>query len=106
MNSAGTVTEGTLTTAAPGIDTAVTICGGLICGGAEEEDCETFRKRYLERLSYQPRATMTWLKQKILEFPCATRSVPCWQLLPLAEALNVLTVAVRTAEPEWIHVSR
>jgi Baseplate J-like protein len=73
MNSAGEITTGTLTTAAPGIDTAVTICGGQFCGGAEAETCEEFRKRYLERLAYQPRATMAWLQQKLLEFPCATR---------------------------------
>jgi len=73
MNSAGTVTEGTLVTPAPGIDTLVTICGGQFCGGAGEESCEEFRKRYLERLAYQPRATMAWIKQKFMEFPCATR---------------------------------
>ena len=73
MNSNGTVTEGTLTTPAPGIDAAVTICGGQMCGGSEGETCEEFRKRYLERLSYQPRATMAWIKQKFLEFPCVTR---------------------------------
>ncbi|MGY2987721.1 baseplate J/gp47 family protein [Bradyrhizobium sp. USDA 4508] len=73
MNSAGTVASGTLTTSAPGIDGDVTICGGQFCGGAEAETCEQFRKRYLERLAYQPRATMAWIKQKLLEFPCATR---------------------------------
>jgi hypothetical protein len=73
MNANGGVTEGTLVTAAPGIDTAVTICGGSFCGGAEAEDCEAFRKRYLERLAYQPRATMAWLQQKLMEFPCVTR---------------------------------
>jgi Baseplate J-like protein len=73
QNSAGTVTTGTLTTPAPGIDPDVSICGGRICGGAEAESCEDFRKRYLERLSYQPRATMAWLQAKLLEFPCATR---------------------------------
>jgi hypothetical protein len=73
MNSSGQITEGTLTTASVGIDGAVTICGGQLCGGGEEEDCEAFRKRYIERLAYQPRATMAWLQQKLLEFPCATR---------------------------------
>jgi len=73
MNADGAVTEGTLTTPAPGIDTVVTICGGQFCAGAGEETCEQFRKRYLERLAYQPRATMAWIKQKFLEFPCATR---------------------------------
>jgi hypothetical protein len=73
MNSSGTITEGTLVTPAPGIDTLVLICGGQICGGAGEETCEQFRKRYLDRLAYQPRATMAWIKQKFLEFPCSTR---------------------------------
>jgi hypothetical protein len=73
MNAAGEVTTGTLTTPAPGLNTDVAICGGSFCGGAEAEECEAFRKRYLERLSYQPKATMAWIKQKLLEFPCATR---------------------------------
>lgn len=72
-NSAGTVTTGTLTTPAPGIDPEVIICGGSFCGGAEAEDCEAFRKRYLERLAYQPKATMAWIKAKLMEFPCVTR---------------------------------
>ncbi|WLA79567.1 baseplate J/gp47 family protein [Bradyrhizobium elkanii] len=73
MNAAGDVTTGTLTTPAPGINPDVTICGGQFCGGAAAETCEQFRKRYLDRLAYQPRATMAWIKQKLLEFPCATR---------------------------------
>lgn len=73
MNATGHVTTGTLTTPAPGIDDTVQICGGQFCGGAGEESCEEFRKRYLERLAYQPRATQAWIKQKLLEFPCATR---------------------------------
>jgi uncharacterized phage protein gp47/JayE len=73
MNAAGSVTTGTLTTPAPGINAEVQICGGQFCGGAGEESCEDFRKRYIERLAYQPRATMAWIKQKFMEFPCATR---------------------------------
>jgi uncharacterized phage protein gp47/JayE len=73
MNAAGEITTGTLTTPAPGLNTDVAICGGSFCGGAAAEDCEAFRKRYLERLAYQPKATMAWIKQKLLEFPCATR---------------------------------
>ena len=73
MNAGGEVTTGTMTTPAPGIDPEVTICGGSFCGGSEEETCEEFRKRYLERLAYQPKATMAWIKQKLMEFPCATR---------------------------------
>lgn len=73
MNADGEVLTGTLTTPAPGIDSEVAICGGQFCGGAAAETCEQFRKRYLDRLSYQPRATMAWIKQKLLEYPCATR---------------------------------
>lgn len=73
MNSAGEITTGTLTTPAPGIDDEVAICGGQMCGGKAAETCEEFRQRYLARLAYQPKATMAWIKEKILEFPCATR---------------------------------
>lgn len=71
-NADGNVTTGTLTTPAPGINTEVIICGGQFCGGAAAEDCEAFRKRYLERLAYQPRATMAWIQGKLREYPCAT----------------------------------
>lgn len=73
MNAVGDVATGTLTTPAPGIDTVVQICGGQFCGGGNAEECEEFRKRYLDRLAYKPRATQAWLKEKLLEFPCATR---------------------------------
>ena len=73
MNAGGTVTSGTLVTPAPGIDPEVIICGGSFCGGDAAETCEQFRKRYLERLAYQPRATQAWIKEKLLEWPCATR---------------------------------
>lgn len=73
MNSTGDVTTGLITTSAPGINNDVVICGGRFCGGADAEDCEAFRKRYLERLAYQPRATMAWIKQLIMEFPCVSR---------------------------------
>lgn len=72
-NSAGQITTGTLTTPAPGIDDEVTICGGQFCGGRAAETCEQFRQRYIKRLQYQPRATQAWIKEKLLEFPCATR---------------------------------
>lgn len=72
-NSAGTVTTGTLTTPAPGINADVVICGGQFCGGKNAEECEEFRKRYLDRMAYQPKATMAWIQQKVLEFPCVTR---------------------------------
>jgi hypothetical protein len=73
FNADGEVTTGTLTTPAPGINDEVLICGGQFCGGRLAEACEDFRQRYLTRLQYQPRATQAWIKQKLLEFPCATR---------------------------------
>lgn len=73
MNSPGKTLTGVLTTPAPGIDSEVLICGGMFCGGADAETCEDLRKRYLNRLAYQPHATQAWIKEKILEFPCATR---------------------------------
>lgn len=75
-NSAGTVTTGTLTTPAPGIEDQVAICGGALCGGTDAETCEAFRQRYVKRLQYKPRATAAWIEEKLLEFPCATRVCP------------------------------
>jgi hypothetical protein len=72
-NAHSDVPTGTLVTVAPGIDPDVIICGSTFCGGAAAEACEDFRKRYLDRLAYHPKATMAWLQQKILEFPCVTR---------------------------------
>lgn len=72
-NAHSDVPTGTLVTVAPGIDPEVVICGASFCGGAAAEACEDFRKRYLDRLAYHPKATMAWLQQKILEFPCVTR---------------------------------
>jgi len=72
-NSDGVVTTGTLASAIAGVDRTVEVCGGMLCGGEPAEDCEAFRRRYLDRKTYQPRATATWLKNKILEWPCATR---------------------------------
>jgi uncharacterized phage protein gp47/JayE len=73
MNAAGTILTGTLTTSFSGINSEVIICGGMFCGGQDEETCEEFRQRYLKRLTYKPKATMAWIQEKLLEFPCATR---------------------------------
>lgn len=75
-NAAGTATTGQLATGAAGLDREVTICGGSFCGGADAEECEPFRTRYLARKQYQPRATQAWAMEKLLEWPCATRVVP------------------------------
>lgn len=57
------------------VDREVEICGGAFCNGAAAESCDAFRARYLRRLSYQPRATSVWIKDKLLEWPCATRAI-------------------------------
>lgn len=64
---------GTLTPAVAGLITNVTVLGSAFCSGSEVETCEQFRSRYLERKAYKPRATMAYIKEKILEWPCATR---------------------------------
>lgn len=64
---------GALSSGLAGVNSAVVLCGGNACGGSDVEDCETFRTRYLARKAYQPRATDAWVKQKLLEWPCATR---------------------------------
>jgi hypothetical protein len=75
-NSAGVVTTATLSNPIVGIDDAVTICGGSLCGGKLGEDCETFRTRYIARKQYQPRATQAWAIEKLLEWDCVTRVIP------------------------------
>lgn len=72
-NSDGKFVSGTLVTSIPNVDRTVIICGGNLCGGAEAEDCEAFRLRYIARRGYQPRATAAWMIDKLLEWPCATR---------------------------------
>lgn len=72
-NASGNVTTGQLATAIVGVNREVTVCGGRFCGGAAAEGCEAFRSRYIERLTYKPRATSAWIKEKLLEWPCATR---------------------------------
>jgi hypothetical protein len=54
-----------------GIDRAVTAMG-VFCGGSDPEACESFRSRYLERKSFQPRAIESWLIGKIKEWPCVS----------------------------------
>lgn len=66
-------TIGTITTPLPGVNSTVTIFGGQFCGGGLAETCEQFRTRYLDRSRYKPRATLDWIKQKILEWPCVSR---------------------------------
>lgn len=74
-NASAISTEGQLTTAVPGADPEVFICGGSFCGGSDGELCEPFRTRYLARKQYQPRATQAWAIQKIMEWACVTRVI-------------------------------
>lgn len=68
-------TTGDLNTTVAGVESEVEVCGGTFCGGADAEECETFRARYLRRLQYNPRATNQWMQEKLLEWPCATRAI-------------------------------
>lgn len=62
-----------LTTPLTGANSEVSVYSGKFCGGSEAEECEAFRTRYLARRRYAPRATAAWIKEKLLEWPCATR---------------------------------
>lgn len=66
---------GTLNTTIENVDRFVEVCGGSFCLGEDAEGTEAFRQRYLSRLKYQPRATLQWMQEKLLEWPCATRAV-------------------------------
>jgi len=68
-------TTGTLTTAIAGVNTTVDVLGGSFCGGSEAEDMPSFRTRFINRMTYHPRATNEWAKEKLLEWPCATRVI-------------------------------
>lgn len=81
------VEEGSLVTPVPGINSAVTAYGGNFCGGADAEECEQFRTRYLQRLQYRPRFTIEWLKEKAMEWPCVT---DVFDLGPNCCAVNAL----------------
>lgn len=65
--------DGRLITSLADVDRTVIAYGSLFCGGADAEECEAFRTRYLARKQYQPRATLEWIRSKILEWPCVTR---------------------------------
>lgn len=66
-------TTATLTTPLLNVNSSVSVYSGTFCGGAEAEECEAFRTRYLARKRFAPRATAAWIKEKLLEWPCATR---------------------------------
>lgn len=64
--------KGVLITPIQGIDAEVSAYGTAFCGGAEPEECEEFRTRYLERMAFSNHTDMKWFKNKILEYPCVT----------------------------------
>lgn len=66
-------TTGTITSLAPGLDTEVSAFGQRFCGGQDAEECEAFRRRYIARKSYQPKADWAYFEAKALEWPCVTR---------------------------------
>lgn len=64
---------GRLTNAPAGVNAEVEILGASFCGGALEETCEQFRQRFLDRLAFRPKATQSWIIEKLMEWPCVTR---------------------------------
>jgi hypothetical protein len=66
---------GSLTQPILNVSASVELFGNKFCGGTDAEDCEAFRTRFLARMAYQPRATDSWIKSKIIEWPCVTRVV-------------------------------
>ena len=67
---------GSLTNAPAGVNREVTILGASFCGGSVEETCEQFRQRYIDRLSFRPKATQQWVIDTLMEWPCVTRVCP------------------------------
>lgn len=68
-----TAETGTLVNAIPGVNSTVKVFGGNFCGGQEQEDCEAFRARYIERQKFSPRPNAAWVEQQLLAWPCVTR---------------------------------
>lgn len=63
---------GTLVGGIPGLDAEVSVYGGRFCGGADAEQCEPFRARYLERLAVKTNYGLDWIKEQVLAWPCVT----------------------------------
>lgn len=63
----------TATTALTNV-TDLEMCGNF-CSGADAENVETFRSRYVSRLQFQPRATATWVRERLADWPCVTRVI-------------------------------
>lgn len=66
---------GSMSTIVANVNATIQVCGGFFCNGADAEECVAFRARYLRRLQYNPRATNSWIIDKLLEWPCATRAL-------------------------------
>lgn len=72
-NIAITSSTGTLATAVAGLDNTVAVRGTSFCGGANAEECEPFRERFLKAHGYHPRSNVDWIISKLKEWPCVTR---------------------------------
>jgi hypothetical protein len=65
-------TGGNLTTPILNVNAQVTIFGNQFCGGAEAEDCEALRTRYLERMRYKPNFSLDKVRETLMTWPCIT----------------------------------
>ena len=64
---------GTLTTPAPGIDAEVHDLRRAVLRRRRGRDCETVSQALPGTAGLPAAGDMAWIKQKLLEFPCATR---------------------------------
>lgn len=74
INQLGTVTSvsATIVNVPNGWPSTITP-NGLFCGGKDAELCEDFRARVILRKKTPQNATLAWLTEKALEYPCVTR---------------------------------
>lgn len=69
-----TDTTGNLSAAIVDVNTAVDVCSAFN-GGTDAETVEAFRTRYIERLRFQPRATVAWMQSLIESWPGVSQAV-------------------------------
>lgn len=65
-------TVGFITNPPAGIDAQVSLYNQFLCGGKDAEQCEEFRQRYLQRISYSSDFEQARIKELTLEYPCVT----------------------------------
>lgn len=66
-------TTGSVSNTFTGLDPTAEAYGNHFCGGRDEETCEEFRTRYIDRKTYKPKADYAWIIDEIKEWPCVTR---------------------------------